>query len=466
MDNEINEVFELQRLNKNAVKQSSAEERLQKIKRIEEAINNRLPELQEAVYKDLRKSPAEVKLSEVYPVTAEIKHTQSHLKKWMRPKRARTPLSLIGSKNEIHYEPKGAVLIISPWNYPFMLAISPLVSAIAAGNCVILKPSEISANTSKFIKDFITDLFDLNEVAVFEGDVEVGKALLEFPFNHIFFTGSTEVGKKVMAAAAKHLSSVTLELGGKSPTIIDKSSDIKEAAKKIIWGKFLNAGQTCIAPDYVLVHKENLTKFVDEAKTNIDKLYSSKTTINNNPDYCRIINSNAYSRLKNLVDDAVKNGASMHLGDEFENDQIISPTLLTCVDFDAAIMQEEIFGPVLPIITYDTIDDVLEKINSRPNPLALYIFSRNKQTIQEILSNTSAGDTLINDVVVHFNNLNLPFGGSNHSGIGKSRGYAGFKSFSHERAVMRQPKYSMVQLLYPPYTKFTKKLIDITVKYF
>ncbi len=465
MNPEITRIFQLQLANKRKIRQTSAEERIQKINLLMEAINDRLPELKKAVFEDLGKPPAEVMLSEVYPIITEIKTIRRKLKKWMLPKHVPAPIALLGSKNEIHLEPKGVVLIMAPWNFPFQLAISPLMSALAAGNCVMLKPSEISANTSRFIKSLIDDFFEQNEVAVFEGDAEIGKALLDLPFNHILFTGSTTVGKKVMAAAAKHLSSVTLELGGKSPVLIDKTADIKEAAKRITWGKFLNAGQTCIAPDYVLVPKKQLDEFVDKSKKHIQKLYG-KNSIHTNPDYCRIIDEKSFARLKSLVDEALKSDAAIQIGGEFADVNFIAPTLMTNVNVDSGIMKEEIFGPVLPILPYDSIEDALDMINAKPNPLALYIFSKDKEINRQILQNTSAGDTVINDVVVHFSNINLPFGGSNHSGIGKSHGFAGFKAFSHERSVMHQPRFSMVKLLYPPYSAITKKIIDLTIKYF
>ena len=464
---EIARVFQLQQANRGKVGQSGAGERIAKLKRIRDAINDRREELQQAVYADLRKPAAEAMISEVFPVTTEIKHLVRHLRGWMRPKPARTPIVFIGAKSEIRLEPKGVVLIISPWNFPFQLAVGPLISAIAAGNCVVLKPSEFSPNTARFLKSLLAGLFDEKEVAVFEGDHEVGKALLEQPFNHVFFTGSTRVGRSVMAAAAEHLSSVTLELGGKSPAIIDRSANVAEAAKKITWGKFINAGQTCIAPDYVLIPDDQLAEFVSAAKAQIQNFFGDAAKISQSPDYCRIINEKMFARLKNLVEEAVAQGAVIETGGEFaENDKYISPTLITGVPQNAAIMQEEIFGPVLPILTYKSLDDVFGVVNSMPNPLVLYIFARHRRVISKILANTSAGDTVINDVVVHFANPNLPFGGFNQSGIGKSHGYAGFKALSHERAVMRQPRHTMLQLLYPPYTKFTKKLIDLTVKYF
>lgn len=465
---EIERVFKLQQANKRKIAQTGYKERIRKLEKLMNAFLKHKKEIQDAVFADFGKNPAETDLTEIFMITTEIKHTVKNLEKWMQPKYAKTPITFFGAKSRIHYVPKGVCLIISPWNYPFQLAVIPLVSAIAAGNCVIIKPSEYSPNTSEFIKKLISELFEENEVAVFEGDHFVGRTLTEMPFDHIFFTGSTQVGQKVMKAASENYTSFTLEMGGKSPVIIDDSVSLKEAVKKIVWGKFLNCGQLCTAPDYLLIPNNRYGEFIKWAEYYIKKFYGSFENIVNNPDYCRIINLKHFNKIRNLFDNAVESGAKIEIGGIFDESLLyISPTIISSVPEDSGIMNTEIFGPVLPVIIYRNIDEALRIINSMPNPLALYIFSKNKKTIKYVLSNTSSGDVLINDVVVHFANPHLPFGGSRHSGLGKAHGFEGFRAFSHIRSVKKQPlKYSMGQLFYPPYTKTIKKLIDFTIKYF
>lgn len=465
-EREIDRLFELQKKNVVRLRTSSVNDRIMKLKKLKEYIWANREKIQEVVYNDLRKPPEEVLLTEIYPVIAEIKHVTKNLKRWTKLQKVGTPVSLFGAKSFCRFESKGVVLIISPWNYPFQLSIGPLVTAIAAGNAVILKPSELSLNTSGYIKKLVADIFDESEVAVIEGDAEVAQKLLEKSFNHIFFTGSTKVAKSVLQKASEVLSSVTLELGGKSPVIIDEKFDIKEAAKKITWGKYINAGQTCIAPDYVFVKKELAGDFVNNLKHYIKKYYYSGSS-ERCTNYCSIINKRHFNRLKSVFDMTVKEGAKVCEGGWFiEEECYISPTVLTDVGKDSHIMEEEIFGPILPVLTYEGIDDVIEYINSKPTPLVLYVFSRDKRFYTHIINNVISGDCLINDVIAHYANHKLPFGGHNASGIGKSHGYYGFKEFSHLRSIMVQPKHTMIQLLYPPYSDFVKKLIRWSVKYF
>jgi aldehyde dehydrogenase (NAD+) len=464
---EMQAIFDRQKVNRHRVRATTAEERVQKLGRLLSSIENRVDELCEAVYADLHKQEPEVLLTEVYPVTTEIKHAQRHLKEWMRPEPVTAPLVFLGSESEIRREPKGTVLILAPWNYPFQLAIVPLVSAIAAGNCAIVKPSELSPNTSRFIHRLISSLFDDDEIAVIEGDHEIARFLVERPFDHVFFTGSSRIGKQVMEAAAKNLTSLTLELGGKSPVFLDESADLKEAAMKIAWGKGINAGQSCVAPDYVLVPEEKETRFIELLRGAFRRRYGDDDHVGSNPDYCRIINERHFSRIKALVDGAVRDGARLEMGGAFrEEDRFISPTVVSQVPVESAIMQEEIFGPVLPVLPYRSRKEATELMGSRPRPLALYIFARNPREAERVLNETEAGDTVINDVVVHYGHPGLPFGGFNASGIGKAHGKAGFEAFSHQRSVMRQPKRAMPQLLYPPYTRVVRWLIRFTVKYF
>ena len=382
---------------------------------------------------------------------------------WVKNQKVPTPLTLFGASSYIKYEPKGVCLIISPWNFPLNLTFGPLVSAIAAGNTVILKPSEMTPNTSALMKMMVQELFDDREVALVEGEVETAQDLLNLPFNHIFFTGSPSVGKIVMKAAAAHLSSVTLELGGKSPAIIDQSANLKTTAKRLIWGKLVNCGQTCIAPDYVLIDKSLQSAFIDECVKSIEYYYSQNPELSNS--YGRIVNQHHLKRLKSLIDDAVVKGATIAYGGKVnETGNYIQPTILTNCKSDMRILQEEIFGPVLPIVNYETTEDVLYQINTNHKPLALYIFSNRKSFVKTISNNTRAGTTVINNNLIQFNNHHLPFGGSNNSGIGKSHGYYGFKAFSNERAFMKQHFKGISEYVTPPYTKLKEKIAALTVR--
>lgn len=456
---EISRVFNLQKERFNAEPYMPVKERKTKLKKLLKAIIANQQAIEEAVYDDFRKPPTEVKLTEIFAVTSEIKLALRKLNDWTGREYKSAPLTYFGSSGWVMHEPKGIALIISPWNFPFLLALGPLVSAIAAGCRVILKPSEHSPNTSAFLKEFIGALFDESEAAVFLGDAEISKQLMEHPFNHIFFTGSTAVGKIIMEGAAKHLASVTLELGGKSPCIVERTANIKLAAERVVWGKFVNAGQTCIAPDYLMLEERIAERFLQHCMSEINK-YSGA-------DYCSIINQNHYNRLKHFIEDALNKGAEVLTGNEYnEEKRIIKPTILTNPNTEMEVMREEIFGPVLPVFTYETEDEIKAVIEQNPKPLALYIFSNSKKFTGRILKAIPAGTSAINDCVVHFANNNLPFGGVQTSGFGKSHGFYGFREFSNERAVMKQPIVTATGFLYPPYTKLKKKLAELTVKYF
>jgi aldehyde dehydrogenase (NAD+) len=310
-------------------------------------------------------------------------------------------------------------------------------------------------------------LFDQSEVAVIEGDASVAKSLTEQPFDHIFFTGSPGVGRQVMAAAATNLTSVTLELGGKSPVIIDSSADLAEAATKIVWGKCINAGQSCVAPDYVLVPKNHEARFLELARKTLEERYGPEDRLADNPDYGRIVNKDHFRRVKNLVDSAVRGGAHIEVGGTFqEEDLFIPPTFLSSVRPDSDIMQEEIFGPILPIVSYEARDEAIQLITTRPKPLALYVFAKDDAAVEAILGQVDSGDSVVNDVLVHYASPYLPFGGVHHSGMGKAHGFSGFKAFSHERAVMHQRKRGLPRLLYPPYTPLVRRLIRFTLRFF
>ncbi|MDG5490757.1 aldehyde dehydrogenase family protein [Psychroserpens sp. SPM9] len=465
-DNRYFKLFEKQKANQFAVGRTHYKERLKKLKALQFALEKTYKqELRDALYADFKKPQLETDLTEIYPVVDEINFVASNLKSWLKRQKVDTPLALLGSSSWIKNEPKGVCLIISPWNFPVNLTFGPLVSAIAAGNTVILKPSEMTPHTSKVMQAIVSDLFNDNEVALLEGDVEVSQELLKLPFNHIFFTGSPQVGKIVMKAASEHLTSVTLELGGKSPVIIDDTSNLDKAVKKIIFGKFLNAGQTCIAPDYVFINDSIKAEFIQTFKTTLKAFYSENPSESDS--LGRIVNQKHFERLKSYLDDASSRNASIEVGGvSDEKDNYIEPTLVFEVSEDSELMQNEIFGPILPVKTYKVIDEVIDYINSKEKPLALYIFSKNKKRTTQIINNTRAGSTCINHNLLQFLNHNLPFGGSNNSGIGKSHGYFGFLEFSNQRSVLKQHTLGAVDLLMPPYSSFKQKLVDLTIKWF
>ena len=457
-------VFARQKQTAISLRTSSAPARIAKLKRLEAALLARKDAIYAAVKADLGKPAAEADLSEIMPVLSEIRHTAKHLKGWMRTRKVAPTMALLGTQARIRYEPKGVCLIISPWNYPINLTLGPLASAIGAGCTVILKPSEMTPHCSAVLAELVAAVFAPDEVALFEGDAGVSTELLALPFDHIFFTGSPAVGKIVMAAAAKNLASVTLELGGKSPVIVDETADVKKAAASIMWGKFLNVGQTCIAPDFLYVHERVMPAFLMAAKAAIETMYGADAA--KSADYCRIVNERHFGRVKTILDDATAKGATVVVGGAGDSAQkYMAPTLLANVPMDSLVMQEEIFGPVLPVLPYSDIADVIAHINAGPKPLALYVFSKDNVNIEWVLSQTSAGGSCVNMTMLHFSHANLPFGGVNHSGIGSSHGIFGFKAFSHERAVLRE-QMSAASMLAPPYTAKVKMLIGLTMKYF
>lgn len=469
------ETFEAQQKLSLILRHSSVEDRKATLQRLLEVFEAQTPNMIEACRLDYQKPEAEVILTEIFPVVHEIKHALKHLKKWMAPKKVTPTIVAIGTQSRITYQPKGCCLIISPWNYPFNLTFGPVVSALAAGNTAIIKPSEYTPNCARVISQIVQECFRPEEVAVFEGDASVSQALLALPFDHIFFTGSPQVGKLVMASAAKHLASVTLELGGKSPVIIDQSADLKKSAAKVAWAKFTNNGQTCIAPDYVLVHESVREAFVDALSQVVKKSYGTSTEqIARNPDYCRVVNVAHTNRIKALIEDAQKGVCELALGVEKaetnpQDPCFIPPTIIVAKTdteefLQRKIMQEEIFGPVLPIIGYQTIDEAIDIINRLPKALALYLYSQDSQNIEQVQSRTSSGGFCINHNVLHFLHNNLPFGGVNNSGIGNSHGEYGFRAFSHERGVM-EDKFTLTHLLFPPYTGWVKQLIRWVLKF-
>ncbi|MFP5520405.1 MAG: aldehyde dehydrogenase family protein [Bdellovibrionia bacterium] len=443
-------------------RRSSYQERIALLQKLEEAIEAHVDLFCEALAKDFHKPRFESLLTEIYPLFTEIKHAKKELKKWMRPQKVATPLALFGTSSRIQYQAKGCVLIIAPWNYPLQLAIAPLIPAIAAGNTVVIKPSELAPNTAQAIHQVLKKTFAPNLVEVVLGGINETTELLKLPFDHIFFTGSTQVGKVVMEAAAKNLSSVTLELGGKSPTIILPDCDLKDAAKKITWGKFINAGQTCVAPDYIFVHESQKQNFINELKNSFQEKYTQLDT-----DLAHIISPRHKARLDKLSADAEQNGAQIQiLSANSSGEKFFAPRVVSGVNQSLQLMKEEIFGPILPIMTYSNIQEAVDFVNKNERPLALYIFGKDKNSINSILESTVSGGACVNDTVIHLANHHLPFGGIGPSGLGSYHGYFGFKAFSHEKAVLIQSSWNKsMQLFYPPYNGFKQKILDLLLKF-
>ncbi|MEO6346762.1 MAG: aldehyde dehydrogenase family protein [Aquaticitalea sp.] len=465
-DNKFKPLFDRQSANQYIIGNTTYKERIKKLDALKKALElTNKEEIRKAMYADFKKPALETDLTEIYPVLSEIKFAKVNLKSWMKLQKVETPLALLGASSYIKYEPKGVCLIISPWNFPINLTFGPLVSAIAAGNTVILKPSEMTPNASKLMAKIVKELFTEDEVALVEGDVEVSEELLKLPFNHIFFTGSPQVGKIVMKSASEHLTSVTLELGGKSPTIIDDSANLEKAVEKMIFGKFTNAGQTCIAPDYVFLKSDLKEKFTTLFKSKISEFYSEDAETSDS--YSRIVNQKHFERLTSYIDEAKTNQSNIVSGGTYNaTDNFIEPTLVFDAPEDSKLMQEEIFGPILPVKTFSKIEETVAYINSREKPLALYIYSKKKKHIDYVLNNTRAGSGCVNHNLLQFLNHNLPFGGSNNSGIGKSHGFFGFEAFSNRRSLMKQHTMGATDLLRPPYTNFKQKLIDLTLRWF
>jgi aldehyde dehydrogenase (NAD+) len=466
----ITDVFRQQLANQFTIGKTSVRERVEKLQRLHDCVLKYRKEIYAALWADFQKNETEVDISEIGVVVGEIRHTIQHLASWMAPKEVRTPIALIGTSSEIIYDSKGVCLLISPWNFPFNLTFGPLASAIAAGNCVIIKPSELTPHSSALMGKMIKECFQPNEVCLFEGDASVAQALLQLPFHHIFFTGSPAIGKVVMRAAAEHLSSVTLELGGKSPVIVDGSTRLSDTAAQITWLKCLNTGQICIAPDYVLVHESAKDILVQKMKEKIQTFYGDSPEARQaTKDYPRMVNDRHFQRVKRLLDQALEMGAELAFGGHTDAaDRYIEPTILCQVPEQADIWQEEIFGPVLLVKSYKNLEDVIQEVNSRPRPLSMYLHSSHRKTIDYILQSTRCGNVTVNDCGLQFYNINLPFGGVNNSGIGRSHGYAGFLAFSNERAVVRQNRiWPHTRFFYPPYAKkLTRLMREGIVKWF
>jgi len=455
--------FEEQRRGYLAESYPSAATRIARLNALERAIRRRRGEIASALGADFRKAPEEVEISEIRPTLDELGFARKRLVRWMRPRRVPTPPILFGAASEVRYEPKGVVLILAPWNYPFYLVMAPLIAAIAAGDRAIVRPSEKVPHVREVMAAIVAEAFAPAEVALVGGEVDTAEALLALPFDHFFFTGSARVGKHVMHAAAEHLASVTLELGGKSPAIVEADADLTLAARRIAWGKFLNDGQTCVAPDYVLVHQRVARPFIERMGASVAGMFGpTEDARAASSDLTRLVDVAAFDRLAEVLAQTTSSGARLELGGRLERTtRYIAPTVLSDVAYDAPIMREEIFGPILPVLPYDSLDAALAFVRSRPKPLALYAFSRSHRSAERILAATSAGGSAVNDVVMHLANPYLPFGGVGASGMGSYHGEYGFRTFSHERAVLRQTPFSLAPLLYPPYTRRTRRMLAV-----
>ncbi|EES49986.1 aldehyde dehydrogenase [Clostridium botulinum] len=427
-------------------------------------LKNGIKRYENNIYKalnlDLGKNEFESYATEIGFILSSIEYSIKNLKSWSKCKKVKTPIYLLPSKSFKMYEPYGTVLIMGPYNYPFQLLFEPLIGAISAGNCAVIKPSELSPNVSKVISKIIFETFNENYIRCIEGGIETNTSLINSNFDYIFFTGSINVGKIVMRASADNLTPVTLELGGKSPVIIDESANIKVAAKRIIWGKTLNAGQTCVAPDYVLVHVSVKDRLIKEMKKAIQEFYG--TDPEKSTDFGRIINEKHFKRIKNIIDNDKE--FIVYGGKTNYKTNYIEPTIIDITSFECACMQEEIFGPILPVISYSELNEIIRKTKKLPKPLALYVFTNNKSIENKVLSEISSGGACVNDVITHLVNPNLPFGGVGSSGVGSYHGYNSFLTFSHEKSVLKKSDKVDITLLFPPYNKRKLNIIKKFMK--
>ena len=435
----------------------SPQKRKKLLKKLLITIQNHESAIIEALQKDFKKPPFETYITEINYVISDLKHTISNVENWSKPKRVWPSILNFPSSDYIYTEPYGRVLIISPWNYPFQLAMCPLIAAIAAGNTIVLKPSELTFNTSQLITKIVEEVFHVKEVVVVHGGAEFTQSLLEKRWDYIFFTGSVFVGKIVAQAAAKNLTPYTLELGGKNPCIVDEGADLEIAAKRIVWGKFINAGQTCIAPDFILVQGKEKYNFVELLKKEIIRVYGENPE--ESKDFSRIINSKNWHRLKEMIDHT----KVLYGGTTNEYEKYISPTLLDEPSLNSVVMKDEIFGPILPIISYHDEKDLENIISKNEKPLALYVFTNDKKYAEKMITKFSFGGGCVNDCMVHFSNHRLPFGGVGHSGIGAYHGKLGFDSFSHHKAIVKKPNWGDNPIRYAPYKNklnFIKKVLS------
>ncbi|PKR78920.1 aldehyde dehydrogenase family protein [Halalkalibacillus sediminis] len=427
--------------------------RIHQLQKLKDMLHRYEPRIYEALNKDLNKSSYEVLTTELGFLLNELNETIKYLKDWMTPRKVKTPSTHKGAKSIIYKQPYGVTLIISPWNYPLHLAIAPLIGAISAGNTAVIKPSELTPYTSDLLEEMIKETFEEKYITVLQGDKETSQQLLKEPFDYIFFTGSVPVGKIIMQEAGKQLIPVTLELGGKSPCIVDRDAKLDLAAKRIAWGKFTNAGQTCVAPDYLLVHESVKQTFIKKIKEEIEKLYTDNAL--QNDDFSSIVNENHFNRLLDYLED----GKVIYGGQSDKNTLKINPTIVDDITWQSNVMQDEIFGPILPVRTFGRLEDVVDEIEHSRNPLALYYFSENYQKQEWITRNISFGGGCINDTLMHLGNNHLPFGGIGSSGIGKYHGRASFDTFTHQKSVLKQTTAFDLAFRYPN-SKMGRKILN------
>ena len=418
--------------------------RREQLRKLQDALQTHESALISALHSDLRKSPTDAYVTEIATVLSEIRHAVRHLAAWMKPRRRSTPPLAWPARGFVQPEPYGVALIVGPWNYPFQLLLSPLVGAMAAGNCALIKPSEFAPHTAAVIAQLIVATFPESYIAIVQGDQQVGEALLREKFDTIFFTGSTNVGRVVMTAAARHLTPVTLELGGKCPCLVCADAPIDTTARRIVWGKFMNAGQTCVAPDYIVADRRVQPALVESIKRALREFYGEDPQ--KSPDYGRIINRKHFDRLMGYFG----GGQIAHGGQHDASDLYLAPTILTDVPADAPVMQAEIFGPILPILPFDKLDDALTQLRDQPPPLALYLFTRDREAQQRFLAGTRSGGVCLNDTITHMVGKDLPFGGLGESGLGAYHGRASFDCFTHHRSVLRRSFAFDSKLRYPP----------------
>lgn len=469
---QLEKIFEVQKLNRWEFAQTSAIERIQKLKKLRCALIERKEEFYEAIWKDFHKSKFEAWATEIFPTIEEIDCAISNLKKWMKGKRGSWVFFLPTTCSRTKFEPKGQVLVMAPWNYPLHLFISPIASAIAAGNVVMAKPSHKTPNVSSFLTSLFENIFRTDEVSVIEGEgAIVGEELLKLPFDHIFFTGSPKVGAHIGEISQRYHAGITLELGGKSPTVILEDVNIKQAANRITWGKMLNAGQTCIAPDYILCPKEKVDELAEAIAEEIKQSFGETEDARKaSDDFPRIVEKKATEHHQKMINDAVAKGAKVVIGGKCDiENRYTPPTVLKGVTAQMEIMDSEIFGPILPIVSYENLDEAIEYIQKHPKPLSLYIFGKSRQLVKKVLNQTTAGSTCVNNTIIQIENITMPFGGVGNSGIGSYHGFYGFKAFSHERNVMHQHSFDIIKYFHPPYRQnkvqdFLKKFLDIFKK--
>ncbi|ALJ06434.1 aldehyde dehydrogenase [Pseudalgibacter alginicilyticus] len=450
---EVEALLNQQRLFFNSNKTKDVSFRIEQLKKIKTLLKENETLLYDAIYEDFGKSEFETYVGELSLIYQEINHFIKNIKRWSKQKKVCTSLVNFPAKSYIIPEPLGVSLVIGAWNYPFQLSLVPAITALAAGNTVILKPSELSVKTSKVMAEIINNNFSSHYFHVVEGGVEKTTALLNHRFDKLFFTGSTSVGKIIYKAAAKHLTPVTLELGGKSPTFVFADTDIKMTSKRIVWAKFLNAGQTCVAPDYILVDHTIEKEFLEALKNDIDTYYTNKKDIAEN--YLRIINTKNFDRLSKLI-----NPDKLYCGGGLDRDKrLINPTVLQNISFEDDIMQDEIFGPILPVISFTNLDETIKQVKEKPKPLSCYIYSKNRKIINKVLKELSFGGGAVNDSVMHLSSSKLPFGGVGLSGMGSYHGKAGFDTFSHYKSIIDKPFWFEANIKYAPYSKTKLKLI-------